>query len=37
VPLRTSDGVHLEALAGRLFVQQLLPPLADWLHAPAFL
>jgi len=35
VGLRTSDGVHFQPLAGRLFVQDLLPPLLAWLRAPA--
>jgi len=35
VGLRTSDGVHLQRLAGRLFVQQQLPPLLAWLRQPA--
>jgi peptidoglycan/LPS O-acetylase OafA/YrhL len=35
VPLRTSDGVHFQPLAGRLFVQQLLPGIVTWLRQPA--
>ncbi|MFI5041183.1 MAG: acyltransferase family protein [Acidimicrobiales bacterium] len=34
VGLRTSDGVHLQPLAGRLFVQQQLPSLLAWLRPP---
>jgi peptidoglycan/LPS O-acetylase OafA/YrhL len=32
--LRTSDGVHMEPLAGHLFVQRLWPQIAAWLAAP---
>jgi peptidoglycan/LPS O-acetylase OafA/YrhL len=35
IPLRTSDGVHLQPLAGRLFVQQELPALVTWLRQPS--
>jgi peptidoglycan/LPS O-acetylase OafA/YrhL len=35
VQLRTSDGVHFAPLAGRLFVQQLLPGILTWLRQPA--
>jgi peptidoglycan/LPS O-acetylase OafA/YrhL len=35
IPLRTSDGVHLQPLAGRLFVQQELPALVGWLRQPS--
>ncbi len=35
VPLRISDGVHFQPLAGRLFVQDELPPLLAWLRQPA--
>ena len=34
VPLRTSDGVHLQPLAGRLFVEDQLPELLSWLRNP---
>ena len=33
IPLRTSDGVHMEPYAGQLFVQQLLPGVATWTRA----
>jgi hypothetical protein len=35
VPLRISDGVHFQPLAGRLFVQDLLPSILTWLRQPA--
>jgi hypothetical protein len=37
VPLRISDGVHFQPLAGKLFVQDLFPGLLAWLRQPATL
>jgi len=35
VGLRTSDGVHFQSLAGRLFVQDELPTVISWLRQPS--